>query len=164
MSFCERKAKNKTTTIGSHICKFYNDNKTKMKNQLINISLFYCSNSLSPEEVQKCASGVADVQINAISLPCSGRVNLLYLLKAIETGADGVMLLTCPIGECTYIQGNLRAQKRIEAVDDLLVEAGLERGCIKCIHLQEGNKTETLVNEISKLSKHLKAAPQLVKE
>jgi len=135
-----------------------------MNNQETNISLFYCSNSLSPEDVHSCASKVEEVQINAISLPCSGRVNLLYLLKAIETGADGVLLLTCPIGECTYIQGNLRAQKRIEAVDDLLVESGLERGCIKCVPLQETSKIEMVVNEISILSKHLKSEPQLIKE
>jgi coenzyme F420-reducing hydrogenase delta subunit len=135
-----------------------------MKNHLINISLFYCSNSLSAEEIHSCASKIEDVQINAISLPCSGRVNLLYLLKAIETGADGVILLTCPIGECTYVQGNLRAQKRIEAVDDLLVEAGLARGCIKCVPLQETNKVGMVVNEISMLNKHLKSEPQLIKE
>jgi len=135
-----------------------------MNNQETNISLFYCSNSLSPEDVHSCASKVEEVQINAISLPCSGRVNLLYLLKAIETGSDGVLLLTCPIGECTYIQGNLRAQKRIEAVDDLLVEAGLSRGCIKCVPLQETNKIGMVVNEINILSKHLKAEPQLIKE
>lgn len=135
-----------------------------MKDQVMNISLFYCSNSFSAEEIHSYASKIEDVQINAISLPCSGRVNLLYLLKAIETGADGVILLTCAIGECNYIQGNLRAQKRIEAVDDLLDETGFGRGYIKCVPLQDGNKTETLVNEISKLSKHLKAIPQLIKE
>jgi len=135
-----------------------------MNNQEIKISLFYCANSLSPEEIQKCASWVVNVQINAISLPCSGRVNLLYLLKAIETGADGVLLLTCPIGECTYVQGNLRAQKRIEAIDDLLVEAGLARGCIKCIPLQETNKVGMVLNEISILSKYLKTQQQLIKE
>lgn len=135
-----------------------------MNNQLINISLFYCSNSFSAEEIQSCASKTEDVQLNAISLPCSGRVNLLYLLKAIETGADGVILLTCAIGECNYIQGNLRAQKRIDAVDDLLDEAGFGRGCIKCVPLHEGNKIELVVNEISNLSKHLKATTQLIKE
>jgi F420-non-reducing hydrogenase iron-sulfur subunit len=135
-----------------------------MNNSLTNISLFYCSNSLSTEEIQSCAFKIEDVKLNAISLPCSGRVNLLYLLKAIETGADGVILATCPLGECTYVQGNLRAQKRVEAVDDLLDETGLGRGCIKCVNLQEGSKIETLVNEINKLSKHLKASSQLIKE
>lgn len=135
-----------------------------MKNQLINISLFYCSNSFSAEEIHSGASKIADVQINTISLPCSGRVNLLYLLKAIETGADGVILLTCPTGDCNYIQGNLRAQKRIEAVDDLLDETGFGSGCIKCVPLQEGNKTEALINEINKLSRHLKANHNVIKE
>jgi coenzyme F420-reducing hydrogenase delta subunit len=135
-----------------------------MSNQQTNISLFYCANSLTTQEIQSCSSKIKDIQINAISLPCSGRVNLLYLLKAIETGADGVLLLTCPIGECTYIQGNLRAQKRIEAVDDLLVEAGLASGCIKCVPLQEADKIEILVNEISALSNHVMTANQLIKE
>jgi F420-non-reducing hydrogenase iron-sulfur subunit len=144
--------------------KFLNDNKTRMNKQLTNISLFYCSNSFSTEEIQSCASKNKDVQINAISLPCSGRVNLLYLLKAVETGADGVLLLTCALGECTYIQGNLRAQKRIEAVDDLLDEAGFGRGCIRFVPLQEANKIEVLVNEISKLNTHLKSKPQLKRE
>lgn len=135
-----------------------------MNNQLINISLFYCSNSLSPEEVHSCAYKVEDVQINAISLPCSGRVNLLYLLKAIETGADGVILMTCPLGECTYVQGNLRAQKRTEAVDNLLEETGFGSGCIKCVPLQEGNKMESVINEIKALKMHLITKPELIKE
>jgi coenzyme F420-reducing hydrogenase delta subunit len=129
-----------------------------MNNQLTNISLFYCSNSLSTEEIQSCASKIEDVQINAISLPCSGRVNLLYLLKAVETGADGVILITCPIGECTYIQGNLRAQKRVEAIDDLLDEAGFGKGCIKCVPLQEVNKIELVIEEIKALSSHLRTS------
>jgi coenzyme F420-reducing hydrogenase delta subunit len=135
-----------------------------MMNRIINISLFYCSNSYSAEAINLCASKIEYVQLNAISLPCSGRASLLYLLKAIETGSDGVILLTCAIGKCKYIQGNLRAQKRIEAVDNLLDETGFGRGCIKCVTLQDGDKTETLVNEISILSNHLKATPQLIKE
>jgi len=75
-----------------------------MKNQQLQISLFYCSNSLSAEEIQYCNSKIEGVRLKAISLPCSGKVNLLYLLKAIETGADGVMLMTCKIGECKYLR------------------------------------------------------------
>jgi coenzyme F420-reducing hydrogenase delta subunit len=135
-----------------------------MNNQIINISLFFCSNSFSTEEIHYCATKIENVKLNAVSLPCSGRVNLLYLLKAIETGSDGVILLTCKIGECKYLQGNLRAQKRIDAIDDLLDEAGFGRGCIKCVHLQEGNKVDTLVDEISNFRKHLKTSPQYIKE
>ncbi|HEX7492722.1 MAG TPA: hydrogenase iron-sulfur subunit, partial [Bacteroidales bacterium] len=88
-----------------------------MNNQVVDITLFYCSNSYSAEEIQYCASKIENIKLYAVSLPCSGRVNLLYLLKAIETGSDGVILLTCKIGECKFLQGNLRAQKRIEAID-----------------------------------------------
>lgn len=135
-----------------------------MNNQVVNITLFYCSNSYSNEEINYCATKIENIKLNAVSLPCSGRVNLLYLLKAIETGSDGVILLTCKIGECKFLQGNLRAQKRIEAIDDLLDEAGFGRGCIKCIHLQEGQSVNTLPDEINNFRKQLKTNPQYIKE
>jgi coenzyme F420-reducing hydrogenase delta subunit len=119
-----------------------------MINQVKNISLFYCSNSFSAEEIQTYASEIVNVNLNTISLPCSGKVDLLYLLKAIETGSDGVVLVTCRKGECKYLQGNLRSRKRIDAIDDLLFEAGIGRGHIKCVHLQEEHKTDTLKSEL----------------
>jgi F420-non-reducing hydrogenase iron-sulfur subunit len=131
-----------------------------MNNQVVDITLFYCSNSYSAEEIHYCATKTDNIKLNAISLPCSGRVNLLYLLKAVETGSDGVVLLTCKIGECKFLQGNLRAQKRIEAVDDLMDEAGFGRGCIKCLQLQEGQSVDTLADEINNFRKQLKTNPQ----
>jgi F420-non-reducing hydrogenase iron-sulfur subunit len=135
-----------------------------MKNLSIKISLFYCSNTLTAEEIHFCNSKIEGIQINAISLPCSGKVNLLYLLKTIETGSDGAMVVTCKIGDCKYLQGNLRAQKRIEAVDDLLDETGFGKGCIKCISLEEGSKIDRIVNEINMFTKYIKAKTQLIKE
>ncbi|RPJ64642.1 MAG: hydrogenase iron-sulfur subunit, partial [Alphaproteobacteria bacterium] len=109
-----------------------------MKNQSTRISLFYCANSLTPEEISMCGDRIKDVGINSVSLPCSGKVNLLYLLKAIETGSDAVMLATCKFGECKFLQGNIRAEKRVEAVDEILYEAGLGRNHIRFLQL-EGN-------------------------
>jgi coenzyme F420-reducing hydrogenase delta subunit len=137
---------------------------TKMKNLSLPVTLFYCSNSLSAEEIQYCNSKIDNVLLKTISLPCSGKVNLLYLLKAIETGAEGVMLVTCNTGECKYLQGNIRAKKRIEAVDDLLDETGYGRGCIKCVHLQDEHKLDILVNEINAFIKQLRTKPQLFSE
>jgi len=135
-----------------------------MKNPSVKLSLFYCSNSISADEIQHCSSKIEDAQLKAVSLPCSGKANLLYLLKSIETGSDGVLVMTCKIGECKYLQGNLRAEKRIEAVDDLLVESGMPKGCVKCVHLEEGNKIDIIVSEINAFVKHLKAQPVLAKE
>ena len=135
-----------------------------MNNQQICISLFYCSNSFSREDINHYVSEIEDVQVETISIPCSGKVNLLYFIKAIETGSSGVILLTCEHGECRYLQGNLRAQKRIGAVDDLLDEAGFGRGYIKCCHLKEGCNSESLVNEIISFCDHVKTKLQTAKE
>jgi len=135
-----------------------------MNNQIIDITLFYCSNSFSAEEIHRCASKTENVNLNAVSLPCSGRVNTIYLLKAIETGSDGVLLLTCKPGECKFLQGNLRAQKRIEAIDDLLDETGFGRGCIRCINLPEEHNTDLLIKEIGNFKSYLKTNQRLIEE
>lgn len=135
-----------------------------MKNQSLKISLFYCSNSISDEEISNCSSKLENIELNTISLPCSGKINLLYLLKAIETGSDGAILLTCKFGECKFIQGNFRAHKRVEAVDDLILETGLGRGHVKCIQLERDNKTEFIINEIYNYSKQFKAELKKAKE
>lgn len=59
-------------------------------------------------------------------MPCSGRIEALHLLKAMEEGADRVLVLTCPQGRCRYREGNLRAQKRLDYARGLLQEIGLE--------------------------------------
>jgi coenzyme F420-reducing hydrogenase delta subunit len=122
-----------------------------MKNKSIIISLFYCSNAISPEDIHLINKGLDGVNIKSISLPCSGKVSLLYLLKAIETDSDGVILVTCKLGECKYLQGNYRAQKRIKYVDDLLNETGLGRGYIKCISLEEDDELTMLKSAINDL-------------
>lgn len=135
-----------------------------MKNQSTRISLFYCSNSLSSEEVESLNSRLNDVNLNSMSLPCSGKVNLLYLLKAIETGSDGVLLVSCKIGECRYLQGNLRARKRIETVNDLLSETGFGSDRVKFVSLEDDNKTDTMLSAIRKLAETIGAEIQEIQK
>ena len=106
---------------------------------------------------------VKDMKISSISLPCSGKVNLLYLLKAIETGSDGVLLVSCKLGDCKYLQGNFRAQKRIEYVDNLLAEIGFERRHVRFVSLEEVNKAGTLLAAINELAETLRVELQEVK-
>jgi coenzyme F420-reducing hydrogenase delta subunit len=98
----------------------------------MNIYIFYCSNCLDTNAFRKCLeineNDRADNHVKTISLPCSGKVDLLYLLKAFEKGSDGVLLVTCKHGECKFLEGNLRARKRAEAVDSMLEEIGLGKG------------------------------------
>jgi len=66
----------------------------------------------------------ADIKI--IQLPCTGRVDILHLLNAIEQGADGVYVAGCLEGECHFIEGNLKAAKKVKRVKNILMEAGVE--------------------------------------
>ncbi len=73
--------------------------------------------------------------VKVIQLPCTGRVDMINLLKAFEDGADGVYVAGCLEGECHFIKGNLRAKKRVAAVKDILASIGLEPGRLQMYNL-----------------------------
>jgi coenzyme F420-reducing hydrogenase delta subunit len=112
------------------------------------ITILYCENSVIYEEIERYSREEKNFTLRTISLPCSGKVDISYLIKAIETGADGVLLITCKTGECHYLQGNLRARKRVEAVDSLLKETGMGNGFIRTIEAKESNEPGFIVKEI----------------
>lgn len=114
-----------------------------MKSRQLKLYIFYCSNSLDTESLLQ----IGDDEVKAISLPCSGKADVLYMMKAFETGADGVIVVTCRKDECRFLEGNLRAQKRADSVDELLQETGLGKGRIAVIQLKEGG-TKQLIEEI----------------
>jgi len=105
----------------------------------LQIYLFCCLSNFDPVEL-----GEMGGEFKTIPLPCSGKADILYLTKAFETGADGVAVLMCPEGECRYLEGNLRARKRVQAVDALLDEAGLGRGRAVVVQLDDGGTMEAV--------------------
>ena len=64
--------------------------------------------------------------IRIIRVICTGKVEVLHLLKAFEFGADGVAVIGCKFGECYFKEGNYRAQKKVQRAQSLLKEAGFE--------------------------------------
>lgn len=64
--------------------------------------------------------------VKIIQVPCTGRVDILHLLNAIEDGADGVYVAGCLEGECHYISGNLKAKKKVAYVQKTLADIGIE--------------------------------------
>jgi len=95
------------------------------KYKTLKLYTFYCSNCLDGDELNHLFGEEEGDEHKIISLPCSGKADLLYILKAFETGADGLALVTCSINECHYLEGNLRATKRAEQANALLDEAGM---------------------------------------
>ncbi len=63
--------------------------------------------------------------IKIILLPCTGKVDLIHLLKAFEKGADGVYVVGCLEGDCHFNSGNIRARKRVEQAQKILESVGV---------------------------------------
>jgi heterodisulfide reductase subunit A len=89
--------------------------------------------------------------IKIIRVMCSGRIDPIHVLQAFLLGADGVLIGGCHRGDCHYISGNLKAEKRIEALKKLLQAAGIgaERLRFEWISAGEGQKLARVVEEFT---------------
>ena len=76
--------------------------------------------------------------VKIIRVPCSGRVDIIHLLRAIEDGADGVFVAGCLEGECHFLTGNLKARKRVNYVKKTLEELGIEPERVEMFNLSSG--------------------------
>ena len=74
-------------------------------------------------------------------MPCSSMVKDVFLLRAFEAGADGVIVLVCPEGQCRYLEGNIRAKKRVAWVQNLLDEIGLDGRRLFLDNMAAGDNT-----------------------
>ncbi|NQS90850.1 MAG: hydrogenase iron-sulfur subunit [Chloroflexi bacterium] len=63
--------------------------------------------------------------VKLIKLPCTGKTDSRYLLKAFEEGADGVYVIACPKGNCHHVRGNERGELRVEHTKKMLDDIGL---------------------------------------
>jgi len=64
--------------------------------------------------------------LRVVRVPCSGRINPLFIFKALEEGADGVMVSGCHPGDCHYISGNRYAKRKLAMLRRLLEWVGIE--------------------------------------
>ena len=65
--------------------------------------------------------------VEIVRVPCAGRIETIYLLKALEKGADGVLIFGCYEENCQYLRGNLRAKGRLSYAHQRLERIGLEK-------------------------------------
>jgi coenzyme F420-reducing hydrogenase delta subunit len=117
----------------------------------LNLTIFFCQQLDPDQDVNRRAlEKEIGERIRFFPLPCSGRIDPLHLMRALESGADKVYLVTCPEGTCRYREGNLRAQKRIVFTQELIEEIGLERERLELIITSAGNPAniDTMVREL----------------
>ncbi|KMY66614.1 heterodisulfide reductase subunit MvhD [Desulfocarbo indianensis] len=73
--------------------------------------------------------------VRVVKLLCTGKVDVVYLLGAFRAGADAVMVSGCEIGDCHFLEGNLRAKERVEHAKTLLDELGLDARRLEMFHI-----------------------------
>lgn len=76
--------------------------------------------------------------IRIVLIPCTGKVDILHILRAFEKGADGVYVVGCIEGECHYDSGNFRARKRVEQAQKLLDTIGIGGERVQMYNLSAG--------------------------
>jgi len=73
--------------------------------------------------------------VEIVRVPCAGRIETIYLLKALEKGADGVLVFACYEENCQFLRGNLRAKGRLSYAHRMLEKIGLEKERLEICHL-----------------------------
>ncbi|MBM3189723.1 MAG: hydrogenase iron-sulfur subunit [Chloroflexi bacterium] len=114
-------------------------------------------------------AGVSRIQyppnIRIIRVPCSGRVNPHFVIKSLQSGADGVLVSGCHPGDCHYISGNYYARRRFALLKSLLEFVGVEEGRVRFswVSAAEGEKFSQVVSEVVEGVRALGPASALVK-
>ncbi len=95
--------------------------------------------------------------LRIIRVPCSGRVDPLFVAKAFEEGADGVMVLGCHPGDCHYRDGNYYARRRFAMMHGFLDFLGIDRRRVKIdwVSAAEGKRYTQVVNEFTRQIREL---------
>jgi len=88
--------------------------------------------------------------VRIIKLPCTGRIDPLFIIKAFERGADGVLVSGCHPGDCHYTAGNFHARRRWILFKELLEFVGIDSSRVhfSWVSASEGKKWVDVINEV----------------
>ena len=115
-------------------------------------------------------AGVSRLQyppnMRIVRVMCSGMVHPNLVIDALTKGADAVIICGCHIGDCHYLEGNLKAENRKEAIELLLEDFGLEpeRFRLEWVSASEGGRFADLMNMVIDSVKKVGPAKKLVKQ
>ncbi len=73
--------------------------------------------------------------LRVVQIPCTGKIDVMLLLRVFEDGADAAYVAGCALGDCHFIEGNLRALRIVAYAKQLLAEIGLEPERLEFFHL-----------------------------
>jgi F420-non-reducing hydrogenase iron-sulfur subunit len=89
--------------------------------------------------------------IRVVRVMCSGRVEPTFILKALEKGADGVLICGCHPGDCHYNEGNYKTVRRFMLLKKMLAQLGVEdeRVRLEWVSASEGDRFVAIANEMT---------------
>lgn len=93
--------------------------------------------------------------VKLFRFPCTGKVDVEYILKAFEEGADGVYIVACPIGNCHHVHGNVRATKRLAYARELLEGIGLEADRLGIFYMS-GSQAHGFANAAEQMTERVR--------
>jgi coenzyme F420-reducing hydrogenase delta subunit len=114
-------------------------------------------------------AGVSRIQyppnIRVVRIPCSGRVDPLFIMKGLQSGFDGVLVSGCHPGDCHYLSGNFVARRRFAVLKPLLELIGIEpeRVQFSWISAGEGERFAQVMTKVTNDIKKIGPAKRLVK-
>lgn len=114
-------------------------------------------------------AGISRIQyppnVRIVRVPCTGRINPFYIVKALQNGADGVLVSGCHPGECHYISGNLTARRKFAMLKSFLSYIGVEadRTNFTWVSASEGDRFASVIRGVVEKVKKLGPAKRLVK-
>jgi len=114
-------------------------------------------------------AGVSRIQyppnIRVVRIPCSGRVDPLFIMKSLQSGFDGVLVSGCHPGDCHYLSGNFVARRRFAVLKPLLEFIGIEpeRVQFSWISAGEGERFAQVMTKVTNDIKKIGPARRLVK-
>jgi F420-non-reducing hydrogenase iron-sulfur subunit len=115
-------------------------------------------------------AGISRIQyppnVRIMRVPCTGRINPFYIVKALQTGADGVLVSGCHPGECHYISGNLVARRKFATLKNFLNYIGMEgdRTMFTWVSASEGERFAQVIRGVTAKIQALGPASKLVKK
>lgn len=109
----------------------------------MNIIAFCCENSVNDLNAENVVADFSLRDVKFIKLPCSGRIDVLHIIKAFEQGTDGVLIFGCHEGACKFINGNIKTKKRLDYAKKILKEIGIDGNKLQ-MHNVQINQEEKL--------------------
>ena len=131
------------------------DNSSEWQPRIVAFLCNWCSYAGADLAGVSRFSYPANVRI--VRLPCSGRVDPMFVLKSFERGADMVLVSGCHPGDCHYTSGNYHARRKLQALREMMTFLGIDprRFKMSWVSAAEGAKWSALIGKITEEARAL---------